>query len=450
MNLSIRNKIFLTVLLFLIFSLASLLVMRIFVIKDFRKYEEGRIEDKVYWLTTLLESRYERDGRLVSELADETAISALLMGFELKLYDARGDLITDTEQAVNHAMPLTKRRIGRQIQEIKNSDSPPDFVGYPLFLANEEIGEVQLRYLGGSKAVKFLSRTGAFLGTGLIIAILGSLILSLMLTANILVPITRLHRAAKNLSEDKGIEVIENHRNDELGELAKAFNDMSRALETREKVRKTSMAKFAHELRTPLTIMQGELEGMSDGVVPMTRERMVSLQEELERLKGMTRALENLYRAERDKECLEISVCNIGEVLRNIVRRFEPRCREKGITIELAAEDFEVKTDRAKLIQIVINLISNAMDATEKGSIKLSAAMEKGGHSIKVSDTGKGIKEEDLPYVFERFYGSSDRGLGLGLAIVKELLDALGGNIKVTSAVGQGTTFALFFRNQKS
>jgi two-component system sensor histidine kinase BaeS len=200
-------------------------------------------------------------------------------------------------------------------------------------------------------------------------------------------------------------------------------------------------------LRTPLGVMRGEIEGMLDGLISNDEKRLESLYEETGRLKGLVEGIEELNQAEAGALALRFQPVSLRPFLEGIVNRFRPIFEEKGVILRLQCEDgYELQADPERLSQIVVNLLSNAQRATDRGgTVTVSVPGNDKGRSIIVADNGKGIGNEDLPFIFERFYKGRGGGLGIGLTIVKELVEAHGGRIEVKSAPGRGASFALFF-----
>jgi two-component system sensor histidine kinase BaeS len=233
---------------------------------------------------------------------------------------------------------------------------------------------------------------------------------------------------------------------DEIGRLSSAFNRMADDLEFQESLKRKLIANVAHELRTPLAAMRGELEGMADGVLPISNEQIHSLLEETERLRNILDGIDDLTKAQASSLDLRIEKINLKSFLGNIRDRFHGQFQEKGITLEVEVKDDDsALADPDSLSQVIINLLSNALRATPKGGrVTMRAGVLGKDAFLEVADTGEGIREEDLPFIFERFYRSADGGLGLGLAIVRELVDAHGGHISVHSKPGLGTTMKVF------
>jgi two-component system sensor histidine kinase BaeS len=184
---------------------------------------------------------------------------------------------------------------------------------------------------------------------------------------------------------------------------------------------------------------------MMDGFMPMDKDHLQSLYAEIGRLRGILEGIEELSQAEASSLTLDKQRFELRPFLSNIVERFSRIFQEKGVAIQLRCNDrLKVYADPDRLSQIIINLLSNALKATQKGgNVQISAADNKAEVIIEIIDNGCGIKQEDMPFIFERFYKASEGGLGLGLTIVRELVDAHGGKIEARSEYGKGATFTL-------
>jgi two-component system sensor histidine kinase BaeS len=274
-----------------------------------------------------------------------------------------------------------------------------------------------------------------------------ALLLSITFSRRLTRPIKELALAASAISRGDLSKRVARTRRDEVGDLMDAFNRMAKALETQETLRRKLIADVAHELRTPLTVMRGEIEAMVDGMIPIDEKRLQSLFDETGRLKGMVEGIEELNSAEASVLTLKRQSIPLKPFLENIAERFRRVSEEKGVALELRCpDDAELFVDPERLSQIVVNLLSNAVRATESGGkISIAVVSAPGRREIRVDDTGKGIREEDLPFIFERFYKGPEGGLGIGLTIVKELVEAHGGAVNVHSTPGEGSSFSLLF-----
>jgi len=427
-------------------SLVSTVLFRHFILKDFNAYLEGEAEDKVYLIQADLEGSYERYGGWRTDIQAQEAIRALMSGFEVRLTDQKGKLVIDTNNAIEKASPLVKKRL-RALAQFNVSQSTGMFVPYPLFLAGSQIGTLEIRELRPIREGVFLRRSNGFLLLSM--AIVGGIavLLSILFSRRLTRPVKELAVAVSAISRGDLKKRVAISRHDEVGELAESFNFMAKALETQEILRRKLIADVAHELRTPLGVMRGELEGLMDGLIPNDSARLQSLYDETGRLKNMVDAIEELSKAEASLLSLERQWIDLGSFLGNIVERFRIRFQERGVVIELICpEGLDLYADPERLSQIILNLLANALKATPGGgSVSIQVESVEGGLETTVADSGSGIRQEDVPFIFERFYHGPGGGLGIGLTIVKELVEAHGAKIAVRSMPGKGTSFTIVF-----
>ena len=428
-----------------IIALSAALFLRELMIKDFREYLEGELEDRVYWVMADLEGTYEKYSGWNKEVIGEDAIWALMLGFEIRIFDIDGSLVMNTEKALGTLSPLVKKRV-MPISELRAVEKGSRFLPYPLFLRGKEIGSLEVRFMKPKKKNIFIERSNKFL----MISLLGlggiAVILSIIFSRKLTNPIKRLASAARAIGDGNFKSRVNVLGNDEISELSKTFNKMSMTLEMQESLRKKLISNTAHELRTPLGAIRGELEGMIDGVIPMDKEHLQSLYEETGRLKSILEGIEELSQAQASALSLKKQSIELKPFLRNIADRFSKLFIDKGIFIELqSGDELMIYADPDRLSQIIVNLLSNALKATDKGGkVWINAGIRNSEVFIEIGDTGHGIKEEDLPFIFERFYRTSEGGLGLGLAIVKELVDVHEGRIEVKSEYGKGAVFTVY------
>lgn len=426
-------------------ALSAALLLRELMVKDFREYLEGEQEDRVSWVAAALESAYAQQGGWEGERVKDDTVWALMLGLNMRLYGADGALVIDTEQALNALSPPVRKRIAALTTAAARS-SERKFVPYPLFFGGREIGRLEAQFLPPRKEAIFISRSNRFLLLSLIalggIAAVFSIVFARRLTR----PVQRLTEAAASISGGNlGSRVAPSGGSDELARLSEAFNRMARHLEMQESLRRKLTANIAHELRTPLSAMRGELEGMIDGLIPADREQLQSLYAEIGRFRRLIEGIEELSRAEASSLTLRKETIELVPFLKNIVDRYRKIFGDKGIVLHCRCDEpIRVSADPEKLSQIVINLLGNALKATESGgSVTVTASIKDTAAVIEVADTGVGIKKEDLPFIFERFYRASEGGLGLGLTIAKELAQAHGGDILVRSDYGNGAAFTV-------
>jgi len=239
---------------------------------------------------------------------------------------------------------------------------------------------------------------------------------------------------------------------DEVAELARAFNHMVDRLEAEERSRRQLLADVAHELRHPLAVLQGRLELMQDGVVPLEPEALLPLQDGVIRLTRLVGDLRDLSLAEVGGLSLHLTPQRLGPLLSDLLSNLEPVAAPKEISLTAAvAPDLPpVAADPDRIRQVFVNLISNALQYTPAGgNVQVRAWCEQRELRVQIADSGPGIPPEDLPHIFDRFYrGDRSRsratgGSGLGLAIVRSLVELHGGRVAVESTPGQGSTFTV-------
>jgi two-component system sensor histidine kinase BaeS len=438
-------KFFLVLFVVSLIALSSAFILRELMIKDFRDYLEGEMEDRVYRVVANMEGTYEKYSKWEKDNIADDAVWAFMMGLEIKLEDMDGNIIMDTAGAIKSLSPSMQRRI-MAISERRTSAEKSDFVPYPLFLGGKEIGSLEVRFLLPEKEFIFIRRSNQFLLISLL-AVGGSTILfSFIFSRRLIDPIKRLESAAKAISEGALKSRVEIRSKDEIGRLSETFNMMAQHLETLESLRKKLISDVAHELRTPTSALRGELEGMIDGLIPTDKEHLHSLYEEINRLRHILEGIEDLSQAEASALWLRKQDIKLKPFLSNIMGRFSKLVLDRGISLEVRCEEeLSVNADPDRLSQIVVNLLSNAIKATDRGGkVWMRSGEQNSKLFIEVGDTGHGIRPEDLPFIFERFYKMSEGGLGLGLSIAKDIAEAHGGRIEVKSIYGGGSSFTVF------
>lgn len=300
----------------------------------------------------------------------------------------------------------------------------------------------------------FLARTTQALELAMIGALLVALTIGILLARTLTRPLQALTRAAQNIAEGNLDQQVSVTSNDEIGQLAESFNRMSQEVVRGTQIRRQMTADIAHDLRTPLTVIAGYIESMRDGVLKPTPHRLEIIYTEIERLQRMVSDLRILSQADAGELPLHPQKISPGQILARSAELFRHHAEKQGVAllVEPGAATNEILVDEARMMQVMDNLISNALRYTPSGGkIILSANDNQHKVEITVRDTGAGIASEDLPYIFDRFQRGdksrhSESGQsGLGLAIVKALVEAHQGRVWVEAMPGVGATFHVEF-----
>lgn len=439
---SLRARFLAALLVVWAIALSAALALHTLVVRDFRDFLEGQREDRVYWLTADTERAFVEHGGWQREWLAEDALWALQLGFQVRVRDASGEAISDTESVVAALSPAMR---DRGLGLPRDEEPRQEYVPYPLFVAGERIGTLEVKRLRSTEGDRFVERSNALLVASVLV--LGGLavVLAAVASRRLTSRLASLAEAAGRITAgDLGARAAVRGR-DEVGALADAFNRMAGAVEELERRRKGHLVDLAHDLRTPLASIRGELEGMMDGLIPADRAALQSLHDEVRRLRRMLDAFEELARAQGAALALAKEEVRLAPFLAQVAERGGRVARDKRARLVVRCpEGLVLEADPERLGQVLHNLVDNALKAIgEGGSVTITASGGPGAVEIAVEDDGAGMDPADLPHIFERFFRRSQEGLGIGLAIAKELVEAHGGTIEVSSAPGRGARFAV-------
>jgi len=279
----------------------------------------------------------------------------------------------------------------------------------------------------------------------LILAAIGGYLVARAITGRI----KRLELAARKVAAGDFSNPIHADSDDELGQLAAAFDDMQRQLARLDTARKQFIASASHELRTPIFSLGGFLELLEDEELDEeTRAQFLSqLRGQVARMRKLATELLDLSRLESGALELRPEPTDVGQLAREVVSEFTPAisAHDAELQVRTAPQPIEIECDPERVAQVMRILLDNALVHTPSGTtIVVSAARADGHVTLEVADSGLGIRHNTMPHIFEPFYTSADgaRGAGLGLAIARELAGQMHGELSVRSAPGQ-TAFKL-------
>jgi len=348
------------------------------------------------------------------------------------LADAQGMVIADTGNELVGSLLSTEELVS----------------GAPILVNGAHVGTLILAPANiqtvSDPATKFLESVSQSIMISVLIAGVISLILVLLFALQITAPVRQMQKAAGSIAKGDLSERVPVHSNDELGDLAQAFNHMAGSLAAAETQRRQMVADIAHELRTPTAVIQANTEAMQDGVLPVDVEQVNTIHAETLLLSRLIDDLRLISLSEAGQLRLEQAETDLADLLRRTAERARSQCLQKEIELEVVAPANlpSVFVDGDRIRQVINNLIGNALRYTAAGGeISLRAELVRETIHISVTDTGSGIDSDDLPRIFDRFYrvdksrARASGGSGLGLAIVKQLVEVHGGSVSASSPV---------------
>jgi signal transduction histidine kinase len=256
-------------------------------------------------------------------------------------------------------------------------------------------------------------------------------------------PLRELASAARAMAHGDYTRRVTSTSRDEVGDLARAFNEMSRQLSEVDRLRRELVANASHELRTPLGALRAQLENIIDGVEPGDSAAIEDALRQIERLTDLVDQLLDLSKLESGAVPLELSEIRADALLDQVVAEWSEPASSRGVRIELepGCPELVLRVDADRMRQVLANLVANAIrHSPEVGRVLLSACAEGSTTRLEVADEGPGIPADDLERVFERFYRSDPArsadvgGAGLGLAIARWIVELHGGTIRAATA----------------
>ena len=369
---------------------------------------------------------------------------------ELKHSDS---VLLDKDQYIildHRTKPLLETKSKYKIQ-------PGDYV-FSLTAKGEKIGYLVLISFSVQRRFNFVR--GAIFPVVLISCVLAIflVVVAVLLVRRFVNPLADVIYAARSVADGKLDTRIPTEGPQDLRRLAESFNEMATALERNDRERREMFADIAHELRTPLTIIRGRLEGIVDGIYSADSGQVSLALEQTYLLERLVDDLRLLTLAETRQLHFEKNPVDLAKLTQHTVDMFSAEAHEKNISLYLENRngDFTVELDPQRTEQVIGNLIGNALRYIPEGS-KIWLTLEKTAESVSlcVNDNGPGVSNEDLPYLFDRFWrkdksrSRSSGGTGLGLAISKQLVEAQGGTIEAYNLPQGGLQIVIFLKKIK-
>ena len=430
--------------------LLSALLVNITITNTFNKYMENIQTQRNTRLVEYFQQVYKSDGGWNITSGEEMMHEAYMSNYCLSLLDDNKKVVWEMNhediQNKNHMTVNGKEETGVYTSNTFDINVNGKTVGYiivgqysPVLLSQEDIsfkGQI-------NKSIVF---------SGVLTLIVVALI-SLIISKQFSEPIKEVSKTSVSLSKGNYNSRSNIKSNiEEIRNLTESINDLGEKLNSQDLLRKRLISDISHEIRTPLNVLQNNLEAMIDGIIPVTTDKLNSLNDEVIRFGKLLNNLNSLKQIESDEIVLKLGRVNIGELISNVISDFNIAADEKNIKLIInkeEGENFIVVGDYDKLKQVFINLISNAIKFNNiNGTVWVNISSDINSVIIKIKDNGIGIKKEDLPYVFERMYrGDKSRhkieGSGIGLTLVKKILTLHSGTIDVESKEDKETVFTV-------
>jgi signal transduction histidine kinase len=341
---------------------------------------------------------------------------------------------------------LTRRRPAQSA--VQTADGRQALAAWPLSRGDQVVGvAVFADSLADVEGNVALIRRQILISGG--IALLIALVAGYLVARALSMRVKRLERAARKVAAGDFSNPIRADSDDELGQLAAAFDDMQNQLARLDRARKQFIASASHELRTPIFSLGGFLELMADEDLDeeTRRQFLEQVRGQVERMRNLTTELLDLSRLEAGALELRTEPTDLGQLARDVAAEFTPAAarHRSEVSMDVPDDPIELECDPERVAQVLRILLDNALVHTPAGTgVRVSAARRNGQVRLDVSDRGLGIHAHNMPHIFEPFFTSNEeaQGAGLGLAIARELAERMQGRLLVRSAPG-ATTFSL-------
>ncbi len=460
---SLKSKLTLSYI--MVIGLCILLISSLtnfFLDKHFREYVNQNREEIHRGIVNQLAGQYGKKGAWVLEDLEATGVSALENGIIIKIKNSAGTTLWDATQHNNGMC----QRIIEQMAQTVNQRYP--FVRdsyietpYPVYHQLKQVGVVEIGTYGpyylGTHELAFINTLNQVLAGVGIFSLIVAMVLANFTANRLSKPILKVIRSAGSIEKGYFSDRITATSNmTEINQLTTTINNLAESLEKQEALRKRLTGDLAHELRTPLTTLQGHIEAMMDGIWEPDRDRLLSCHEEIVRINRLVGELGELARYDSDNLKLNKTFFDVTELSRRLVQNFQNDFLSRDIRVTVTGQEQKIYADRDKISQVLVNLLSNAQKYTPQGGcVDIHITGDEVKTEIIVEDNGEGISEEDLPFIFERFYRADKSrtratgGSGIGLTIVKAIVIAHKGTIAVNSEKGKGARFVITLPKQE-
>jgi signal transduction histidine kinase len=385
---------------------------------------------------------------------------AVLTNKEIYIINEKGETVTySTVQDIHLSEDeMDRLSIGKPVtKKLQGTANEIEFLvsGHPIFIEGSFTGAFFVL-----ASVEGISNSIGKVQDLLILSGLGAFFLALgftfVISRKMSDPLLEMEGATRQIAKGDLDVRLAVASGDEIGSLAQAINDLAYELDRYRSNRREFFANISHELRTPISYLQGYADVLKRGLYHTEAEKdqyLTIIKEESDSLTWLINDLFDLAKMEEGKIDLHTEAIDLGLIMKSTLSKIKLNLESKGLTLiqELEQPVPLIEGDGDRMEQIFMNLLSNAIRYTEKGGISVRLWVENRNVNIEIKDSGVGIPQTEIPFIFERFYrveksrSRQHGGTGLGLAIVKNLVELQNGIISVSSKEGEGTMFLLSF-----
>ncbi|AFS79719.1 signal transduction histidine kinase [Gottschalkia acidurici 9a] len=420
--------------------------------KNFNDYLKDKKNKKIEILVDTIENDFDIEKGM--QYTRDIELLAKSEGFYINVRDLNGRSIFETskEYLQNTEESLLLRYLEKSKERFEK-----DYYGeksYDLVKYDKKVGDVTVGYYSvdncGIRDLEMKNTIYNILIKTFIITLIIGIIISIFLAKHFSTPLKKMTEATNKIrGGNLKVQLDMKSSTYEINELCNSIDYLVKSLEDKDILRRKLTSDMAHEIRTPLTILQNTMEAFLYGVWEVTNERIESCYDEIIRLSKLVQGLKDIEKLEEVSMKLNFTKFNLNNEIKQLLDLFESQYESKDIKLNFKyKKEVIINSDKDKIRQVLINLLNNSYIYTNKcGEVEITLDETDKNIVISVRDNGIGISSEDIPFIFERFYRTDETrdrktgGTGIGLTISKAIVETLGGNIKVYSKLGQGSTF---------
>lgn len=453
-KIKLKNKL---ICIFILFSISIIslvsIINRIYIEHNFNKYAENKMERSKEEIYEKITTTY-KDGVWNINSINFAGYNALREGLLISIKEKDGNIIWDAREYNNLECEIILAKIRYNTNKINpNFDTVNTIEENEIKVDNEVVGTIKLEYIGplffDDSDVILYEMLNDILIILAVVFLVFSILLGIVVSSSLNKPILKVIEATKSISGGNySKKILEESNIEEVNELITSVNKMAENINHQENLRKIMTRDISHELRTPLTTIQAHLEAIMDGLWEPSHERLKSIHEEIQRLNRLIVSSDELFKYDSGEMMLNKSEVDISNIVYTILINFEKEFLDNKIKLEMNLNNCRAFVDKDKISQVIINIISNSIKYTGSGKkIIVNCYEEKNTAVISIKDNGIGISEENIKFIFERFYrvdksrNKDSGGLGVGLTISKAIVEAHKGEISVNSRVNEGSEF---------